>query len=113
GFALTENLPAGDRVIEYAVKMKRLPEDRMLSFLVGQEVVLPSLMLAIAKKLAPYHEKASVENSRLHGSLDANAANIRGNFEETWRFIDRTIRLKLFERIREYNETYFRENADV
>jgi len=113
GFALTENLPADDRVIEYAVKMKRLPEDRMLSFLVRQEVVVPSLMLAIAKKLASFHEMASVENSRLYGSLDAIAANIRGNFEETRRFIDRTISLKLFERIREYNETFFRENADL
>ena len=113
GFALTENLPADDRVIEYAVKMKRLPEDRMLSFLVRQEVAVPSLMLAIAKKLASFHEMASVENSRLYGSLDAIAANIRGNFEETRRFIDRTISLKLFERIREYNETFFRENADL
>src|SRR5205823_6296381 len=113
GFALTENLPADDRVIEYAVKMKRLPEDRMLSFLVRQEVAVPSLMLAIAKKLASFHEVASVENSRLYGSLDAIAANIRGNFKETRRFIDRTISLKLFERIREYNETFFRENADL
>src|SRR5438093_2314675 len=113
GFALTENLPADDRVIEYAVKMKRLPEDRMLSFLVRQEVAVPSLMLAIAKKLASFHEMASVENSRLYGSLDAIAANIRGNIEETRKFIDRTVRIQLFERIRQYNETCLGDKADV
>ena len=112
-FFLAENSHASGRVVEYAVKMNRLPEDQILSFRVQRDSVDPGHIFAIAKKLASFHETASVKKAQAFGAPQAVGARVLANFQETDRFIDRTISAKLFEKIRSYSEAFLRENFDL
>jgi aminoglycoside phosphotransferase family enzyme len=112
-FQLAENSSAGRDIIDYAVKMKRLPEDRILNFRVKADSVEADHIQAIAKKLACFHRSASVERAEVFGSPQAVGARVLANFQETERFIDRTISTKFFEKIRAYSEGFLRENVDL
>ncbi len=79
-------------VIEYAVVMRRLPEERMLYRLLQEGHVDDTVMDAIARLLHEFHRKADTggEIDQL-GSLDTIMMNHDENFDQTEPFIDRTI----------------------
>ena len=112
-FLLAEDSTAGGDIVEYAVKMKRLPEDQLLNFRIEHDSVEPDCVRAIAKKLASFHQTASVERAEVFGSPQAVGARVLANFQETERFIDRTISTKFFEKIRAHSEAFLRENVDL
>jgi aminoglycoside phosphotransferase family enzyme/predicted kinase len=113
-FFLDENsLSDKARIVEYAVKMNRLPEDRMLTALLRDQSAKPSHIAAIAKKLAAFHESAASEKSAHYGSLPAIAAKVRDNFGETRRFIGRTVGKRCFETIEAYSEGFLKEHSDL
>src|SRR4030095_8772284 len=98
-FYLDEKITYPDHMVEYAVKMNRLPEDRMLTSLIRDESLKPGYIAEIAKKLAAFHKKAAIEQSPRFGSPQAIASRVRDNFRETRRFIGRTLDKSNFERI--------------
>jgi uncharacterized protein len=112
-FFLAENSAAKGEIAEYAVKMKRLPEDQTLSFRIGAHSVQPDHIRAIAHKLASFHKSASVEKAEEFGSSEAVGARVLANFRETERFVGRTISANLFEKIKAYSEVFLRENSDL
>ena len=112
-FSLAESSSADGHIVEYAVKMNRLPEDQMLSFRIAGDSVEPDHIRAIAKKLASFHETASVEKAEALGGPQAIGAKVLANFQETRRFINRTIGPKTFEKIQAYSEAFLRENFDL
>jgi uncharacterized protein len=107
------NLSDTESIVEFAVKMNRLPEARMLTSLVRDESVKPSHITAIAKKLAVFHQNASGEKSERYGSPAAIAAKVRDNFHETRGFIARTIAKSSFETIQSYSEGFLKNNSDI
>ena len=44
--------------IEYAVKMRHLPQEAMLNNLLVRDKVTPEMLASVAKKLAEFHAKA-------------------------------------------------------
>jgi aminoglycoside phosphotransferase family enzyme len=102
---------AGESV-EYAVKMKRMPQDRMLSKLLEEKKVDKRLVERIAKKIADFHSKAET-NARVgeFGSLRIIEANWKENFDQTQSFIGRTVSLKDFQLIRECISDFMNRNA--
>ena len=105
-YLLGENTSRGGRVVEYAVKMKRLPEERMLSTLLRRNEAETDHVLEIAEKLAAFHRSAGSERAPVYGSAQAIAAHVRGNFDETRRLIGRTIHGKTLEAIAAYSEAF-------
>jgi len=69
-------------VIDYAVKMKRLPEDRMLTHLLENGALGPAQMAQIARVIADFHGRAA-RGARIDAM--GSAAAIRGNWEENFR----------------------------
>lgn len=67
--------------IEYAIEMVRLPAERMLDRLLDEGVIDNAALGALASRLAQFHAAqptgAGVDE---HGSADAVAALVRGNF---------------------------------
>jgi len=79
-------------LIDYAVKMKRLPEGKMLAQLLEQGKLQPDQMAAIARVIAEFHGRAA------RGPLidaQGSSAAIRANWEENFRqaapFAPRTV----------------------
>jgi len=104
---------AGETV-EYAVKMKRMPQERMMSKLLEKNKVDDRLVDRIAKVLAEFHSKA--ETSRRiseFGSLAVIETNWKENYDQTEEFIGKTISNEDFELIRNSVNNFMRKNVPV
>jgi uncharacterized protein len=113
-FFLDENnLADRQRVVEYAVKMNRLPENRMLRTLVLDGAATTTHLLAVAKKLAAFHERAPDENSARYGSLQAIASKLSENFRDTGRFIGQTLGKRWFETIQDFSNAFLKANSNL
>jgi hypothetical protein len=83
---------AEGEVIDYAVKMRRLPEDGMMSRLLERDGVTSEHLALLARRLAAFH--ASSERSEeidRFGGLETALVNWRENFEQTEPYLGRTI----------------------
>ncbi len=88
--------------VEYAVKMKRMPQEKMMSKLLEENKVGDRLVDRIAKIIAVFHSKAET-NRKINefGSLAIIETNWKENFEQTREFVGKTISMKNFKLIRE------------
>jgi len=102
------------KTVEYAVKMKRMPQEKMMSCLLEKKKVNNTLVDRIAKMIADFHSKAET-NRRISefGSLAVIEANWKENFEQTEEFVDQTISMKDFQLIRETAEAYMTRNKSL
>ena len=102
---------AGETV-EYAVKMKRMPQKRMMSKLLEKNKVDDRLVDRIAKIIADFHSKAET-NRRISefGSLEIIETNWEENFDQTEEFIGKTISTEDFKLIRERVEDFMKRNT--
>lgn len=102
------------RPIEYALVMKRLPEERMLKSLLSKGEVDPAVMDAVARKVARFHEQAETggEVDRI-GGFSSVEQNAQENFEQTTRYIDLTIPRWQYDFLRAYNEWFLVRNRGL
>ena len=100
--------------VEYAVKMKRIPQEKMLSELLRKNKVDNELIGGIAKTIADFHSKAET-NRRISefGSLAIIKTNWTENFEQTEEYIGKTISTKDFKLIREKVEDFMKNNVSL
>ncbi|MCW4046240.1 MAG: phosphotransferase [Candidatus Bathyarchaeota archaeon] len=105
-------IKGGGETVEYAVKMKRISQEQMLSTLLEQNVVDTKLVDRIAKIIAEFHAKAET-NRRISefGSLPTIETNWKENYDQTEEFIGKTISKKDFELIQGKINDYMRRNA--
>ena len=88
--------------VEYAVKMKRIPQEKMLSKLLEKKRVNAKLIDRIAKIISEFHSKAE-KNRRISefGSLPIIETNWKENYDQTEEFIGTTISREDFELTRD------------
>lgn len=92
-------------IIEWAVKMLRLPAEATLESQVRREVIDPATLETLARRLAEFH--ASAETSAAItacGRYSVVAANARENFREAEPHIGRALSRRVFDRFRELTE---------
>ncbi len=102
---------AGETV-EYAVKMRKMLQERMMSQLLEKKRVDNRLVDRIAKIIADFHSKTET-NSRISefGSLKIIETNWKENFEQTREFICKTIPINNFRLIRERIDNFMKGRA--
>ena len=90
-------------VIEYAVKMRRLPQERMLKKLLQEGQARPEMLEAVARRVALFHAEAETggEIDRI-GGIETIRRNHEENFDQTEPFIGRTIPPEQYRFIRAY-----------
>jgi len=98
--------------VEYAVKMRRMPQEKMMSRLLEEERVDSMLIDRMAKIIAEFHSRAET-NKRISdfGSLAIIETNWKENFEQTREFVDKTISMKDFKLICERIEDFMKNNV--
>jgi len=98
--------------VEYAVKMKRMPQEKMMSKLLEENKVDSKLVDRIAKILVEFHSKVET-NRRISkfGSLAIIETNWKENFEQTREFVGKTISMKNFKLIRERIDDFVKRNV--
>jgi aminoglycoside phosphotransferase family enzyme len=100
--------------VEYAVKMKRLPKERIMSRLLEEEKVDRKLIDKIAKIIAEFHSKAKTDKRiGKFGSIPIIETNWKENFEQTREFIYETISIESYQLIRERIDGFIKKNASL
>ncbi len=96
-------LGGNGRIVEYAVRMKKLPQERMLGRLLAEGKVEPAVMDAIAGKLADFHRRAET-GGRIDeiGGLETIRRNHEENFAQTADYVGVTIPTGRYAFIRAY-----------
>ncbi len=100
--------------IEYALKMKRMPEERIMTKLLEENKVDRKLIDKMAETLSEFHSKAKT-NKRISefGSLSLIETNWKENYEQTKEFIGKTILLESFRLIRERVNDFIERNISL
>ena len=107
-------IEADGEVLDYAVKMRRLPEERMMSHLIERDAIVPPMLAALAERIAAFHmsSERSGEIDRF-GGLETVALNWRENFEQIKAYIGRTITRPQFDDIRAFVENTIEGDATL
>ena len=80
------------RMLEYAVWMRRLPEDRLLDRLVAEGTATSGMVEDVADRLSSFHATAATgPGIDEYGAPDALRANAEENFEQVRPYIGRSI----------------------
>jgi aminoglycoside phosphotransferase family enzyme len=101
------------KTVEYALKMKRMPQHRIMTFLLEKNQVDFQLINQLSKVIAEFHAKAET-NKRISeiGDLTTIKKNWQENFEQTRNTVGKTIDQKEFDQI-EKKVRFFLENQEA
>jgi len=98
-------IEAEGEIVEWAVKMERLPEEATLQNRLRNGEVKPDLVAELARRVARFHAQAArSDHISSFGRLDIVTQNIRENFEQSAPLIGVTISRPVFDRLRELSD---------
>ena len=99
--------------VDWVVKMRQLPRDRMLDALLKREAVSEDDVRAIARRIADFHAAAnrSAEVTRIGGRAGV-LRRIDENFSQTAHYVGHDIPRAAYEDIVEYNHAFFTVRDD-
>jgi aminoglycoside phosphotransferase family enzyme len=101
------------KTVEYAVKMQRVGEDKIMTRLLEEGKINQETVDRIAKILAEFHLNAKTgEKVGEFGSLQIVETNWRENFEQTEEFIGKSISKENFSLIREKVQDFMKKNSE-
>jgi aminoglycoside phosphotransferase family enzyme len=93
--------------IEYAVKMKQLPQERMMDVLLPKGQVNPEMIARVAEKLVGFHQKAETNQEiAAFGKLDVICQNTDENFAQTEKCIGTSISAEKYQHIKNYTNRF-------
>jgi len=102
------------KAIEYAVKMKQLPQDRMMDVLLPRGQVTPEMVARVAEKLVGFHQKAETNRKiAAFGKLDVIRQNTDENFGQTEKYIGTSITAEEYQHIKNYTDNFIDSNASL
>ena len=114
-------LPSGEikingkgKNVEYAVKMKKIPEEKIMTRLLEEGKIDKNIIDKMTKIIADFHEKA--ELSETEGELEPLSiieTNWKENFEQTQEFLGRSLSKKTHQFIQEKINDFMQTNKDL
>ncbi len=100
--------------IEYAVKMRRLPEEGMMKNLLAKGSLTTAHIDLIVNTLVPFYKSAETgEKVNPYGSIEVISFNTEENFEQTQAFIGKALTLRKFEHIVNYTRNFLKEGTKL
>ena len=103
-----------DKAIEYAVKMKQLPQDRMMDVLLPRGQVTQEMIAKVAEKLVSFHQKAETNQKiAAFGKLDVIRQNTDENFAQTEKYIGISITAEEYQHIKNYTDNFIDSNTSL
>jgi aminoglycoside phosphotransferase family enzyme/predicted kinase len=101
-------------VIDYAVKMRRMPDGRMMPALLRQAGVTFDDIRAVARTVAAFHRDSLTDAGIARfGRVDAVRRNWDENFEQIAPYAGRLVEQAALDELRQYVEEFLRKNAGL
>jgi len=98
-------------VIEYAVKMRQLPPQRMMNVLLSKNQVSQRMVRQVAQKLVDFHQQAETNTEiSSYGSLGSILTNTEENFTQTQKYIGVSISSEQYRGIKAYTDSFTVQN---
>jgi len=110
----TIRIEGDGEVVEYAVKMKRLPSENMMDRLLKGGSVTNEMVERIARIIAEFHKKADTNPYISEfGRPSAIRKNTDENFSQTLPFIGITIGAERYNRVKDYVERFLDDYSKI
>ncbi|RLC71952.1 MAG: hypothetical protein DRI26_04045 [Chloroflexi bacterium] len=106
------SLKGRGEVVDYLVKMRRLPQERTMDRLLQRNQVSPQMLERLAQKLVDFHRQARTISSGF-GDLETCRFNAEENFTQTEKYVGLTLPPSRFERIKSYTRSFLERNAGL
>lgn len=101
-------------VVDYAVRMKRMPQDRMMDVLIKNNLITDEEIEALAKKVAEFHKKAKTDDYiSSFGSLETNKFNTDENFQQTEDAVGEFITQFQYESLKRFTDEFYKKNQEL
>lgn len=101
-------------VLEYAVKMRRMPEEGMMGRIIREGQLTQRHIDQVVKKLVPFYQQAATgPGVDEHGSLETVAFNVNENFSQTEAFVGEALSAKRYREIMTYARKFMEEKAEL
>ncbi len=113
GDAYAFRRPKGAVVAEYAVKMKRIPEEKLLSNLIREGRLLPGPLAGVGQVLARFHAGAAIHRGGPYGGIEAVRTNTEENFDQIEPYRSITIDEGFFTRLVSFTRLFLEERGDA
>ncbi|MBN1368993.1 MAG: AAA family ATPase [Dehalococcoidaceae bacterium] len=101
-------------IADYTVQMKRLPQERMLDWLLLNGEVTPDMLNSVAVKVAGFHRKAETgKHIDVYGSMEAVRFNVAENFEQTTKYTGPVALPRSMARIKRFTHAFLDSHAGL
>ncbi len=105
---------AGGEIIEYVLKMLRLPEEGMLPRLLERGQAATSLFQALAGKLVCFHNAAeAIEPEQAGEAVQTLQANMSENFAQTRDLQDRAVSPLRYRTLQDFSQWFFNSHREI
>jgi aminoglycoside phosphotransferase family enzyme len=102
------------RIVEHAVKMKRLPEEMLMKSMFFRGELTGEHLIKIAKVLARFHRTARNSlNINKFGEPEKFKINTDENFEQIQKYIGMTIQKRDFDTLKQWTENFYSSNRPL
>ena len=99
-------------VVDYVLKMRRLPHERMLEALLVEGEVTEEDVRRVARRVAEFHAGAETSDEiRRVGGTDALSRLVEENFAQTEGYVGRLVSRAVFDDVAAYSRAFFRERG--
>ncbi|MFH1147732.1 MAG: AAA family ATPase [Pseudomonadota bacterium] len=100
------------RPVEYAVKMRQMPQDRMMDALINKKEIQEWMIDRIVDKLVPFYERAAVgPGIDFYGEIPQIRFNVEENFLQITSYVSRALSKKRFEAIQSYALSFLKDKS--
>ncbi|MBN2124256.1 MAG: phosphotransferase, partial [Deltaproteobacteria bacterium] len=101
-------------VVEYAVRMRRIPETVLMKSLFLKGDLTGDMLRDIAHVLARFHQSADGSPEiDAFGEAAGFKINTDENFEQTERYVGKTLKKEDFQRLRAWTDAFYREGESL
>jgi len=101
-------------VVEYAVKMKQIPEELLMDKLLEKGQVTPKMIEAVSEKLARFYSTAETSDFiKSFAKPERIKQDTDENFEQTEKYIAVTISKDVYLEIQNRTNDFFRNQAEI
>lgn len=101
-------------VVDYAVKMRRIPEDMLMSNVFKRGELKKDDLERVARAVANFHMNAETSPEiEVFGRAESFKINTDENFEQVEKYIDLSIKKEQFYKLKDWTEEFYKNNEEL